>query len=225
MKRMTFASALLATLMAAATAYAQTTPPATQTPPPATQTPPPAGQGAKPPALPAPPGTTTTPAKPLTPPPPFPPDSKFGFVNMQVIVSESKLGKQGSEQMNAFSAKINGDLQAKQKAVADLQKEIQSQSTVLQPSTLQAKQSQLESLTRQFQFDQNEAQAKIQELNQQLLDNFEQKVLPIIEAIAKEKNLYAVWSAGDNTGLAYAYAGLDLSQEVIKRLDAITPVK
>jgi len=223
MKRMTFASALLATLMAAATAYAQTTPPPTQTPPP--QTTPPVGQGAKPPALPAPPGTTTTPAKPLTPPPPFPPDSKFGFVNMQVIVSESKLGKQGSEQMNAFSAKINGDLQAKQKAVADLQKEIQGQSTVLQPSALAAKQSQLESLSRQFQFDQNEAQAKIQELNQQLLDNFEQKVLPIIEAIAKEKNLYAVWSAGDNTGLAYAYAGLDLSQEVIKRLDAITPGK
>jgi len=225
MKRMTFASALLATLMAAATAYAQTTPPAGQTPPP-TQTPPATGQ-AKPPVLPPPPGSpgATTPAKPLTPPPPFPPDSKFGFINMQVIVSESKLGKQGSEQMNAFSAKINGDLSGKQKAIADLQKDIQSQSTVLQASALAAKQSQLESLTRQFQFDQQEAQAKVTELNQQLLDNFEQKVLPIIEALAKEKNLYAVWSAGDNTGLAYAYAGLDPSQEVVKRLDAITPGK
>ena len=50
---------------------------------------------------------------------------------------------------------------------------------------------------------------------------FVQKVNPIIDAVAKEKGLQIVFNGGD-AGFAWADPGLDLTSEVIKRLDAAT---
>ena len=43
--------------------------------------------------------------------------------------------------------------------------------------------------------------------------------MPIIEEVAKEKGLYLVFTIADS-GFAYVYPGLNISDEVIKRLDA-----
>jgi hypothetical protein len=67
---------------------------------------------------------------------------------------------------------------------------------------------------------QEQAQVDIQNLNDQLLDEFTQKVLPIVEQIRQERSLWVVFALGDGTGVAAVHAGLDLSPEVIKRLDA-----
>ena len=58
------------------------------------------------------------------------------------------------------------------------------------------------------------------ETREQLLQNFQAKVLPIVEDLRKEKGLWIIFALGDNSNIAAAHAGLDLSWEVIKRLDA-----
>ncbi len=194
---------------APALAFAQTPPP--QTPPPA-QTPKPV------PALPV-----TQP----TPPPvavPFPADSKFAFVNMQVLLSESKLGKAGLAEMKTLTDKQQADIQLKVNAATLLQTKIQQQGTVVTPAALQQMNSDLEKAQRDLQYARNEAQAQADELNQKLLSDFQEKVLPIIDALGKEKALYAVFSVQD-AGVAYIHPGLDLTGEVIKRLDAKYPGK
>ena len=65
------------------------------------------------------------------------------------------------------------------------------------------------------------------ELQNDLQGEFQQKVFPVIKAVAEEKGLHAVFSIGDS-GVAYYDPGLDISDEVIKRLDtakAAAPVK
>ena len=218
MTRMTLASASLAMLISAGTALAQTTPPPVQTPPPAipTQTPP---------ALPTPPGAQ---APPRPAPVPFPADSKIGFVNLQAVVSESKLGKQGSDQLKALSDRLDGELTTLQKRITDLEKEIQAQVSVLSASSLKAKQTQGEELARQFQFQQSERNAKVQKLQEELLGNFEDKVVPIVDALRNEKSLHVIFAVQGQSqgGLAVMsyHPGIDLTAEVIKRLDAATPV-
>jgi Skp family chaperone for outer membrane proteins len=49
---------------------------------------------------------------------------------------------------------------------------------------------------------------------------FQRKLNPIIEAVAKEKGLQMLFSIRDN-GAVWADTGLDLSDEVIKRFDAM----
>lgn len=218
MTRMMIVS-VLTVLIGASSAAAQT-PPATR--PPATQTPPrPAPQAPAP--APTAPTTrtpvTTTPTPPAAPVP-FPADAKIGFVNMQLIVAQSQLGKSGQDRMKELNDKKSTELTGLNKQIQTLQQEVQTGANVLSAAVLGQKNTELDKLTREVQFRQEQAQVDIQNLNDQLLDEFSQKVLPIVEQIRAEKNLWVVFALGDGTGVAAVHAGLDLSSEVVKRLDA-----
>jgi outer membrane protein len=204
---------VLCALIAVGTAAAQTpqtrpAAPAAQAPrptPPAVQTPAPA------------PAAPVAPAVPVA----FPADARIGFVNMQSIVSQSKLGKMGQDRMKELNDRKSGELAGQNKQMQTLQQEIQAGQSVLSATVLAQKNAELDRLTREIQFKQEQAQADVQALNDQLLDEFSTKVLPIVEQIRAEKNLWVVFALGDGTGVAAVHAGLDLSAEVIKRLDAV----
>jgi Skp family chaperone for outer membrane proteins len=199
------------------------TPPPAQTPPPTQTTPP----GQKP----APPLPVPQAAKPPAPPAPFPADAKIGLVSLQAVVAGSRMGKIGQEQLKKLSDQRKVELDAQQKKIEGLRKEIQDQAAVLLGSALTAKQAQLDKLQREFQFAQDQANADLNALNTQLLEAFEDKVLPIIEALRAEKSLWFIIAvqnvppgepAGSLQMVSYQ-PGLDLTQEVIRRLDAATP--
>jgi outer membrane protein len=221
MKRMALIFAIGTLVLSVGAAAAQTPP--TQrpsTPTSTSQTPPQTPSGTPAPRPPA----TAPPATPAVPVP-FPADAKIGFVNMQSIVAESKLGKQGQAQMKALHDKNAANLSAKAKAIQDLQQQIQAQQGTLSESVLQQKQRDLERLQREAQTEQQNAQADEQNLNDDLLTNFQEKVLPVIEALRTEKGLWVIFAVQTTDGglaVASANQGLDLSLEVVKRLDAKT---
>src|SRR3990172_11853946 len=66
---------------------------------------------------------------------------------------------------------------------------------------------------------QQDAQAEINELQTEVQSDFIKKVSPVLQAIANEKGLQMVFNAAD-AGLAWVDANLDLTLDVIKRLDA-----
>jgi outer membrane protein len=215
MTRMTIAVAVSA-LLVAGSAYAQTPPtqkPQTQTPP--TQTPPPATQ--KPATLPMP---TPTPA-----PLPFPEGAKVAFIDLQRVVADSQLGKQGQEAMKALNDKLASDLAGKNKEIQALQDKIKTQQSVVSDTVLQGMARDLDKLQRAAQFAQQDAQVQVDQLNQELLKGFQEKVLPIVEKLRDEKGLWIIFALGDNSNIAAAHAGLDLSTEVVKRLDAAYKAK
>jgi outer membrane protein len=77
----------------------------------------------------------------------------------------------------------------------------------------------IDKLQRDIQFQQQNAQAEYQDLQNDLMGDFQKRIIPVIDELAKEKGLYAIYSAAES-GVAYVHPGLDLSAEVIKRLDA-----
>ena len=200
MTRVTTIFAVSAVLVAGS-AMAQTTPPPT-TPPPATQKP----------ATPAPTPTPT--------PVPFPADAKVAFLDLQAVVQQSKLGKQGRDAMQALNDKLGAELAAKNKEIQSLQDKMKTQQGVVSEAVFNGMAKQLDSLTREAQFKQQDAQAQVDSLNQDLLKSFQEKVLPIVEEVRKERGLWIIFALGDNSNIAAAHAGLDLSQEIVKRLDA-----
>ena len=204
MKR--FSIAVLMTLFVAPAAFAQTT---TPPPPPTT---PPAGQK---PTLPVP-----QTAKPPAPAPvPFPADVKIGFVNMQKVVSESKYGKAGTEKLNQLRTKREAENAGRIKQLQSLQNEIQTQATVMAPAVLQQKQQEVNRLQAQLQFEQQQLSQDAEALENQLMEDFGNKVLPIVEQIRKEKNLWAIFTSGNGSNVAALMPGVDISDDVIKALD------
>ncbi len=204
MTRMTFALTVK-TLLVAVAASAQTLPqPQAQT-----TTPPPAAQK---PAAPTPPAA----------PAPFPPDAKFAFVSLQFVVSQSKYGKQGSDELKKFQETRTAVLTALEKEIEGLKGKLNTQRTLMTADAARNLETEIMTKTRKYQFEGESAQADIQRMNTELLEKFQDKVLPIIEAIRKERNLHVIFAQQDDPGGLAVIAfdpGLDLSAEVVRRLD------
>ena len=197
-------AALILTAALSASAFAQTQPPA----------------GAPKPQTPAQPPAAAQPApKPATPPAPFPQDAKIAFIDINAIAGTSVSGKEASKKLAALNDKKLAEINEKNKQLQALQTKLNTGGSVLNDTARDQLGKDIDRLQRDIQFTQQNAQAEMQELQNDLQAEFQKKLLPIIEEVAKEKNLHAVFSIADS-GAAYVHPGLNITDEVVKRLDA-----
>jgi len=204
------ALALTVALAGPGFAQTQTQPPKPQTPP-TVPAQPPAGQ----PAAPKP--ATPTPAAP-TPPVPFPQDAKYAVVDVQAIAQNSLAGKDASKKLTDLQSKKQTEIQDKNKQLQALQTKRDQGGPVLNEQARAQLDKDIDKMQRDIQYAQSNSQAELTDLNNELQADFTKRVGPIIEEIAKEKGLYLVFTA--DSGFAYVHPGLNITDEVIKRLDA-----
>jgi Skp family chaperone for outer membrane proteins len=82
-------------------------------------------------------------------------------------------------------------------------------------------QREIDKLTVDIQRMTQDAQQELQDMQNQLQLEFQRKVGPIIEQVATERSIQMLFSQGDS-GLVWADVNLDLTNDVIRRFDAIT---
>ena len=80
----------------------------------------------------------------------------------------------------------------------------------------------IEKMARELQYAQQEAQSEQQSLTQELQNEFQTRLNPIIDQVANEKGLHLVLSIADS-GAVWVNTWLNISAEVMKRLDAAKP--
>src|SRR5688572_15559872 len=205
--------ALAAMTLGAAPVFAQQ-PPAAQPPP--AQTPP-----AQPrPAVPAPPATTApTPAPAPRPPEPFPAGSKIAFINPQAIFQQSADGKAALARVNALIQKKQKEGEEKAKLLQGNQQKLQTSGSVMNEAARTQLEREIDRQQKEIERFQQDAQAEINELQQEVQNDFLKKVNPVLDQVANEKGVHLVLNA-DAQFIAWAHMGLDLSPEVVKKLDA-----
>ena len=188
---------VLALAIAAGPALAQTQ---TQTPPPAPK-----------PAAPAP----QAPAQPA--PVPFPADAKIAYVDFQRVASESELGKAAAAKITDFQKAKQTEAQNKNKALQAMLDKQKTQASVLSDAAQKQLELDIAKAQRDLQYFQNEAQAEAETLNADLMREFQQKVLPIVQQVATERGLHMVFDQGS---FIFANRGLDITPEIITRANA-----
>ena len=188
----------------------------------------PAGQPPAPrPTQPA-PAAQTPPAQPPAaapapqPPAPFPAGAKVAFINPQRIFQESAEGKAALTRVKTVTDKKQADNNAKQKALADNQAKLQASGGVMSDAARGQLEKEIEKQQVELQRFQQDAQAEIQELQNEVQNEFARKVQPLIDQLAKEKGLHLVFNVND-AGFAWVEPGLDLTPEIIKKLDTGKP--
>lgn len=209
-------SAALVLVVTVSAAHAQTpAAPAPQTQKPAA----PAPETQKP-AVPAP--QTQKPAPAPTPPAPFPEGAKFAFVVLQRIANESAEGKAASAQIQALQQKKATELAEKQKQLQGIQAKIEKEGSVMSATAQADLAKQAEKLNTDIQRFTQDAQQELADLQQQLQQQFEARVTPVLDEVRKEKGLLMIFN-GPDSGLVAADPGLDISGDVIKKMDAAKP--
>jgi outer membrane protein len=203
--------ALTAGALAQAPTTAKPTPPVTGTPapqPPATQKP---GE----------------PAPPATPPPaaaprPFPEGAKVAYIDLQYIASNSVEGKAATAKIQEYAKKKSAELEGKQKALEAARQKLLQGGTVLSDSARSQMEKDIEKMARELQYAQQEAQSEQQSLTQDLQNDFQTRLNPVIDQVANEKGLHLVISIADS-GAVWVNTELNISAEVMKRLDSAKP--
>jgi Skp family chaperone for outer membrane proteins len=186
----------------------------------------PAGQAPARPAAPAPAAArpaqpTPQPAAPTPapqPPAPFPQGAKVGFVNLQAIAQLSSDGKAAAAKVNALAQKKQTEAADKAKQLQTNQQKLETSGSVMSETARTQLQKDIDRQTLEGQRFEQDAQAELNELQQQLQQEFQGKLMPVLEALSKEKGLQVLFSAGDS-GVIWAEPGIDLTLEAVARLD------
>jgi Skp family chaperone for outer membrane proteins len=159
---------------------------------------------AQPPAKPAPttPAPAPAPAQPPAPKP-FPQGAKVAYVVLQRIANESADGRVATTRIQALQQKKAAELNERNKQLTGLQQKLEKEGSVMSANAAADLQKQVEKLNLDVQRFTQDAQAEVQELQQ----------------VATEMGLQFVFN-GPDAGLVWADSALDISAEVIKKLDA-----
>jgi Skp family chaperone for outer membrane proteins len=145
-------------------------------------------------------------------------------VNLQAIAQLSADGKAANTRVQALAQKKQTEGQTKAKALQDNQQKLQTSGTVMSEQARSQLEKEIERQTVEGQRFEQDAQAELNELQQELQNEFQRKLLPILEQIRKEKGLHVLFSAADS-GVIAADPGLDLTLEAVKRLDSTAGAK
>ena len=199
-----------ASILIASQALAQTTPaPAPQTPP-------------RPPAQTAPPAPPPQAAP--RPPMPFPQGAKIAFVNLQQIAAISADGKAADARVRALLTKKQNEAGEKAKQLQANQQKLETSRGVMSDAARTQLEKDIERQQREAERFEQDAQAELQELQRDLQAELEKKLAPVIEAVAKEKGLQALVRT-ETSGIIWADPGLDLTEEVVKKMDVAAGAK
>jgi Skp family chaperone for outer membrane proteins len=215
-------AAAAALILSASPAFAQARagqPPAVGSAAPAQTPPAPATRPSQPAqTAPAPAPAVPAPAPSAQPPAPFPQGAKVGFVNLQAIAQLSADGKAATAKVNALAQKKQTEAADKAKALQTNQQKLETSGSVMSEAARAQLQKDIDRQTLEGQRFEQDAQAELNELQQQLQQEFQTKLMPVLEALSKEKGLQVLFSAGDS-GVIWAEPGIDLTLEAVSRLD------
>ena len=173
---------------------------------------------AKPAPTPAAPAPQQAPAQPPAPKP-FPQGAKVAYVVLQRIANESADGRVATTRIQALQQKKAAELNEKNKQLTSMQQKLEKEGSVMNAAAAADLQKNIEKLNVEVQRFTQDAQAEVQELQQQLQQEFQQRLEPVLQQVATDMGLQFVFN-GPDAGLVWADSALDISGEVIKKLDS-----
>ena len=181
----------------------------------------PASQGTAP-AQPAPAAPTPAQQAAARPPRPFPADAKVAYVDLNTIATSSKEGQAAGQKIKELQGKKQSELEVRQKQLQAAQQKLEQGGAVLSESARAQQAKEVERMQTELQRASQDAQKEVQEFTQELQLQFQQRLLPVIEQVAKAKNLHFILSIAD-AGVVWVDAGLNVTADVVAALDAAAP--
>jgi outer membrane protein len=146
-------------------------------------------------------------------------DAIFATVNLSYIARASKAGKAALARLEEAGKRREAEAAAKAA-------EVQKQQAALQQGSVMSDRARAD-LQKAFQrsqidFDRfrQDARTELQGMQSEIEAELRLKLIPIVDQISKEKGLHFVFGLEQSTLIVWANPALDISEEVVRRLDA-----
>ena len=147
---------------------------------------------------------------------------KIGVMNVLRAIVECNEGKQANDEFQKkFEAKRD-ELSRKQKEIETLQQQLKSQAATLNEQAGAALARSIEAKTTDLKRSQEDAEKEFNELRNQVFNRIGSKLAPLVQQYAKEKSFTMVLdSSSQTTQLTYVDPATDITDDVVKRYDAM----
>jgi outer membrane protein len=145
--------------------------------------------------------------------------TKIAAINSQEVLEKSIEGKKVIGRLQERDKKNQNDLAKLDEDIRGLETKLSTQRLTLSEEALIQLSSDLDKKKKDRTRFAEDAMRDIQELQVRLYTKLQNELLPIIEAIGKDKGYDLILDLG-KSGAVYFNPGIDVTQDVIKRYDA-----
>jgi len=143
---------------------------------------------------------------------------KVAVIDVQRVVTESDPGKEVMQRLKAITDAKTQEGQALQQQYAALQDQFNKQRFTVSEARQAEMSKEIEDKQIAIRRFQDDAQREVQEAQRRELGKLEERILPIINQIGKEKNFTLIFNKFQS-GLVYADEAIDITDEVIRRFN------
>ena len=150
---------------------------------------------------------------------------KIGVLHVLTAISQCAEGKRDLGEFEKKATAKKDELERKNNEIQELQKQLQSQARTLNDDSRAALSKSIDSKTTELQRATDDAQKEFGQLQNEILGRIGNKIGPLVQQYAKENNFtIIVDSSNQNSQLIYADPGIDITEDIIKRVDiALAP--
>ncbi|MCU0243422.1 MAG: OmpH family outer membrane protein [Acidobacteria bacterium] len=163
----------------------------------------------------------------LSVPAPAQEGGKVGLINSQEILDRSAEGKRALAQVQAADKKYGDDIAKMDEAIKQLQNRLSTQRLTLTPDAGAALQADIQKKQTDRQRAVEDAARSMRELQARTFERIQNDLIPLIEQVRKDRGLDLVYDVVKG-GVVYFNPAIDLTDEIVKRYDALKaapPVK
>jgi len=144
---------------------------------------------------------------------------KTGIIDSQLVLERSAEGKKVIARLQEAEKKNSGAVAALDDQIRQIQTKLNTQRLTLSDEAAIQLQADLERKTTERKRVAEDAVASMQELSQRLFMKLQSELMPIVQALGKEKGLDIIFDV-QKSGAIYWNPAIDVTEEIIKRYDA-----
>jgi outer membrane protein len=150
---------------------------------------------------------------------------KIGVLHVYTAITQNAEGKQAMADFEKKATAKKEELEKKNNEIQELQKQLQSQARTLNDDSRAALVKSIDSKTTELQRGTDDAQKEFGQMQNEILGRIGNKIGPLVQQYAKENNFtIIVDSSNQNSQLIYADPAIDITEDIIKRVDtALAP--
>lgn len=148
--------------------------------------------------------------------------AKIGVLDSQRVLETSAEGKRAIAQLEDRNKKLQAEVTKLNDQIKSLEGRLSTQRLTLTPEAAQAISADLVRKQTDQKRLSEDAARELQELQFKLLNKIQAELIPLIEALGKEKDLDIIFDLA-KSGAVYFNPVIDVTEEVIKRYDASKP--
>ncbi len=147
------------------------------------------------------------------------PQIRVGCVDLAYVANNSKQGKVAFAQLEDLTKKKEAELAERAKLIAAEQGKLQQQDALLNDQTRIDLQRTLQKAQLDFDRFRQDTQTELQQFAERVERDLRARLFPVVDEMSREKGLHLVFTA-DSPGLMWFSRSVDMSQEVVHRLDS-----